>query len=213
MSVNEKDRYIQYLVEWVNEAELDNRALRLVLDDFVKEKGNEKAMLSDLQAEQKRIKEESEGLEAQRKKRIAAEREIAILKAQLKFAQTNQSGDKSQKVRKADSKDATSDRNYEKDNFDGTSESLSSVSVPRTQADAALQAADKYIDNLGVFSNQEQNYDVEGLPPKERGKRRQSLETKSKLIELRTYLTVDLAKPESERTGYLTETFNYLNHF
>lgn len=64
-----------------------------------------KVMQSDLQAEHKRIKEESEGLEVQRKRRIATEREIAMLKAQLKFAQTNQSGDKSQKVRKADSKD------------------------------------------------------------------------------------------------------------
>lgn len=57
MSVNEKDRYIQYLVDRVNETESNNRTLRLVLDDFVKEKEEMKAMLSDLQAEHKRRKE------------------------------------------------------------------------------------------------------------------------------------------------------------
>lgn len=140
MSVNEKDRYIHYLVDRVNEAELDNRALRLILDDFVREKEEMKATLSELQAEQKRIKEESKGLEAQRRKRITAESEIARLKAQLKFTQNNQFGDKSQKVRKDASKNDTSDCNHEKDDFDGTPESLSAGSVTRTQADAATQA-------------------------------------------------------------------------
>lgn len=66
-----------------------------VFDDFVKEKEETKAMLSDLKAGQKRIKEESKGLEAQCRKRIVAESEIARLKAQLKFAQNNKFGDKS----------------------------------------------------------------------------------------------------------------------
>lgn len=68
MSVNEKDRYIQHLVDRVNETESNNRTLRLVLDDFVKEKEEMKGMLSDLQAEHKRRKEKPEGLEAQCRK-------------------------------------------------------------------------------------------------------------------------------------------------
>lgn len=42
-------------------------------------------------------------------------------------------------MKKDTSKDDTSDRNHEKDNFDGTLESLFTGPVTRTQADAAPQ--------------------------------------------------------------------------
>lgn len=133
MAENEKEKYIHYLVDRVNDADLDNRAMHLVLDDFVKEQEEMKAKLSKLEAEQNQSKQESKSLskeiETERKKRIAAERKAAKLEAQLKYAQNNQFGDKRQKVKKDNSKEDTSDRNNEKEEFDGTSDSLTTDSA------------------------------------------------------------------------------------
>ena len=59
----------------------------------------------------------------------------------------------------------------------------------------------------------ERNYDAEGITHEERTMHRSSLETKSLLIDLRQHLDLELAKPEEQRSGYLTEALNYLNHF
>lgn len=133
MSENEKDKYIHYLVNRVNDADLDNRAMHLVLDDFLKEQEEIKSKLSKMEADQNQTKKESKALtneiETERRKRVAAERKAAKLEAQLKFAQNNQFGDKRQKAKKDKSKEDTSDRNNEKEKFDGTSDSLSTGSV------------------------------------------------------------------------------------
>lgn len=75
--------------------------------------------------------------------------------------------------------------------------------------DAALP----FHDDLSLFYKLEDRYDGEGISPEERGKRRQSLETKGIMIRLRSNLDVQLAKEESERSPYLTEALNYLNKF
>ena len=59
----------------------------------------------------------------------------------------------------------------------------------------------------------ERSYDAEGITVEERTLRRNSLETKSLLIDLRQHLDLELSRPEELRSGYLTEAINYLNHF
>ena len=59
----------------------------------------------------------------------------------------------------------------------------------------------------------EDRYDEEGISPEERGKRRQSLETKEIMIRLRSNLDAELAKEETDRSPYLTEALNYLKKF
>lgn len=56
-------------------------------------------------------------------------------------------------------------------------------------------------------------YDEENLDVAERTIRRNSLETKSLLIDLRQHLDLELSRPVEERSGYLTEALNYLQHF
>lgn len=69
------------------------------------------------------------------------------------------------------------------------------------------------LDVINRLYTLERNYDAEGITNEERTMRRGSLETKSLLIDLRQHLDLELAKPEEQRSGYLTEALNYLNHF
>ena len=59
----------------------------------------------------------------------------------------------------------------------------------------------------------EETYDKEEINIAERTLRRNSLETKSLLIDLRQHLDIELSRPVEERSGYLTEALNYLKHF
>lgn len=49
MSEDRKSRYISYLVDYVNETELDKKALELVLEDFLSAWNDMKAELAELQ--------------------------------------------------------------------------------------------------------------------------------------------------------------------
>lgn len=75
------------------------------------------------------------------------------------------------------------------------------------------KAALPFWDDLHLFYKMEEKYDEDGISPQERGKRRQSLETKEIMIRLRSRLDMELAKDESERSPYLTEALNYLDKF
>lgn len=52
MSEDRKSRYISYLVDYVNETELDKKALELVLEDFLSAWNDMKAELAELQRRQ-----------------------------------------------------------------------------------------------------------------------------------------------------------------
>ena len=75
--------------------------------------------------------------------------------------------------------------------------------------DAALP----FHDDLILFYKLEDRYDKEGISPEERGKRRQSLETKAIMIRLRMSLKIELDKGDSARSPYLTEALRYLDRF
>ena len=75
------------------------------------------------------------------------------------------------------------------------------------------EAALPFHDELSLLYKLEDRYDEEGISPEERGKRRQSLETKEIMIRLRSNLDAELAKEETDRSPYLTEALNYLKKF
>ena len=75
------------------------------------------------------------------------------------------------------------------------------------------KAALPFHDDLSLFYKLEDKYDKEGISPEERGRRRQSFETKEILIRLSSRLNMELAKDASERSPYLTEALNYLKKF
>lgn len=139
LSMDEKDRYIHYLVDKYNDADLDRRAMMAVLEDFKAEQKALEEKFSKLEsrqssAEAELVKTKAE-LAEERKKRKRAESDSIRLREQLKFAQKNKFGDKRQKARVKDGKDKEdeADRNNEKDNYDGTDGTLSTESVSDSQ--------------------------------------------------------------------------------
>ena len=254
MAADEKDRFIQYLVDKVNTYELDKRATELAVEEFQSTFDSVSASLESLKKEMEEIKAE---LSEERSKRKKAEAKSRKLDQQLKYAQKNKFGDKRQNARKDERKDESADREDEKDKFDGTEGTVSTKSVqenPKEEnpvkvkkerdtsnrpkkstkfkdtehqicmahamaklAKAANPGGDKaalpFHDALSLFYKLEDRYDEEGISLEERGRRRQSLETKEILIRLRSRLDMELAKDETERSPYLTEALNYLDKF
>lgn len=82
----EQKRYINYLAERVNAADLENRAMKLVLQDFLDEKENLVERLSKLDDVLSRVDSLESSLKDEVKRRKAAERKVDDLKAKLKFA-------------------------------------------------------------------------------------------------------------------------------
>lgn len=82
---------------------------------------------------------------------------------------------------------------------------------------ASEQAGDKnadiFIKYIEDLYNLERQYAKDGLTDEERGKRRQSLETKGILINLRTHLGIEKAKDSANVTPYLQKALNYLDTF
>lgn len=82
---------------------------------------------------------------------------------------------------------------------------------------ASEQAGDKnadiFIKYIEDLYNLERQYTKDGLTDEERGKQRQSLETKGILINLRTHLGIEKAKDSATVTPYLQKALNYLDTF
>ncbi len=132
MTAEEQKRYINYLAERVNAADLENRAMKLVLQDFIEEKKTNAERLSKLDELEARMAAFEKSLKEKDRKLKSAERKVADLTAKLKFADKNRFGDKRQKVKKVESTKAEeSDRGKDEDDFDGTSSSLPDNSVSK----------------------------------------------------------------------------------
>lgn len=159
MSADQKDRFIEYLVDKVNALDLDKRAMELAVDEF---QGIHNNVLEQLAELQKSMAEIKSALDEERSKRKKAEAKAAKLDQQLKFARKNKFGDKRQKAHK-DAKKDDADRQDEKDGFDSTDESLSTGSV-QDNPPATPSVADKKERDL---TNRPEKYDtmaVEGNP-------------------------------------------------
>lgn len=154
MSDEMKNRYVEYLIERLENAELDNRAMKLVLEDLTKELSRSNRMLEKLNESQSLLEEE-------RKSRKSLEREITKLKEQLKSARKNRFGSKKQSVKKDDSgsDDDPVDREKEKDGFDGTDESLDTRSV----AESETQESHPSSPNPGDLCNRPETYRTMGV--------------------------------------------------
>ncbi len=75
------------------------------------------------------------------------------------------------------------------------------------------RGADLFIYYINRLYELERQYDAEGLSPEERRRRRQGLETKEIMINLRANLLQELGNEDSMRSSYMTEALNYLNRF
>ena len=129
MSEDRKDRYISYLVDRVNETDLDKKVMELVLEDFLNAQKEMEEELSEMRKIQKQM---CSKLDEEVLKRKKAEHKAESLKSQLDFAKKNKFGNKQQKVPKCEtgkSVEENPDRTDEKDNFDGTTDTLETKSV------------------------------------------------------------------------------------
>lgn len=159
MASEQKDRFIEYLIEQNEDQKLTIRAMQAVLEDFRKEQeltnkllseANEKSSraMAEANAKVSEVLSQLETLQAElrqeRKESKAKDRKIARLQERLNLANKNQYGSKSQKSKGEDSSsEEDADRTQEKDNFDGTAGSIGSeVKEASKTSDATPQPRD-----------------------------------------------------------------------
>ena len=159
MASEQKDRFIEYLIEQNEDQKLTIRAMQSVLEDFRKEQELTNKLLSDANEKSSRAMAEANAkvsevlsqletlqaeLRQERKESKAKDRKIARLQERLNLANKNQYGSKSQKSKGKDSfSEEDADRTQEKDNFDGTAGSIGSeVKEASKTSDATPQPRD-----------------------------------------------------------------------
>lgn len=160
MPADQKDRYIHYLVDKVNELDLDKRAMELAVEEF---KGIHNNVLGQLAELQRSIAEMQTELNEERGKRKRAEAKARKLDQQLRYAQKNKFGDKRQNARKDKDREDEADREDEKDKFDGTDGTMSAKSVQENPKEENPVEEKKERDT----SDRPEKYDtmtVEGAP-------------------------------------------------
>ena len=160
MPADQKDRYIHYLVDKVNELDLDKRAMELAVEEF---QGIHNNVLGQLAELQRSIAEMQTELNEERGKRKRAEAKARKLDQQLRYAQKNKFGDKRQNARKDKDTQDEADREDEKDKFDGTDGTMSAKSVQENPKEENPVEEKKERDT----SDRPEKYDtmtVEGAP-------------------------------------------------
>ena len=160
MPADQKDRYIHYLVDKVNELDLDKRAMELAVEEF---QGIHNNVLGQLAELQRSIAEMQTELNEERGKRKRAEAKARKLDQQLRYAQKNKLGDKRQNARKDKDREDEADREDEKDKFDGTDGTMSAKSVQENPKEENPMEEKKERDT----SDRPEKYDtmtVEGAP-------------------------------------------------
>ena len=160
MPADQKDRYIHYLVDKVNELDLDKRAMELAVEEFQGIHNNVLGQLAELQRSIAAMQTE---LNEERGKRKRAEAKARKLDQQLRYAQKNKFGDKRQNARKDKDREDEADREDEKDKFDGTDGTMSAKSVQENPKEENPVEEKKERDT----SDRPEKYDtmtVEGAP-------------------------------------------------
>ena len=125
MADDQKDRFIQYLAEQHQEDELTKRAMELVLEDFMAEMKELKNQMASMQSKQSDLENQ---LSEERKLRKSAERKAKSLREKLDFSNQERFGDRHQRIN-SKAKKSDSDRQKEKDDYDGTDDTLRMDSV------------------------------------------------------------------------------------
>ena len=130
MAEDQKDRYIQYLAEQNHDLRLTGDAMKLVLEDFMAQMQELKDQMSVLESNQEGLQKE---LSEKSKLCKSLERKLQSTQEKLDYANEQLFGDRRQKVKsktpKSNSAKADSDRQKEKDDYDGTDDTLRTDSV------------------------------------------------------------------------------------
>lgn len=133
MSEDQKDRYIRYLAEQNQEHVLTEKAMESVLEDFMERQRLMEERMSSFESRYESLK-----AELSEKSRLlkSAERKVKTLESKLDYANQQLFGDRRQKVHKkrgsVESESTDTDCRGEKDDFDGTDDTLRTDSVGST---------------------------------------------------------------------------------
>ena len=130
MADDQKDRFIQYLAEQHQEDELTKRAMELVLEDFMAQMKELKEQMTSIHSKQSDLENQ---LSEERKLRKSAERKAKSLQEKLDFANQERFGDRRQRIN-SKAKKSASDRQKEKDDYDGTDDTLRTDSVDKNES-------------------------------------------------------------------------------
>ena len=155
MADDQKDRYIQYLAEQNQDLRLTNDAMKLVLEDFMVQMKELKDQVSSMQSKQSDLENR---LSEERKLRQSAERKAKSLQEKLDFANQERFGDRRQRIHSKAEKSA-SDRQKEKDDYDGTDDTLRTDSVTENKPQEIKGASGKGRD----LSNRPEGYKTMGV--------------------------------------------------
>lgn len=145
MADDQKDRFIQYLAEQHQEDELTIQAMKLVLEDFMT---HQKSLDEQMALFQAKLSNLENQLSEERKLRKSAERKAKALQERLDFANQERFGDRRQRIHSKAEK-SVSDRQKEKDDYDGTDDTLRTDSVDNNESrnEAALPRKERDLSN------------------------------------------------------------------
>ena len=155
MAEDQKDRYIQYLAEQNQDLRLTGDAMKLVLEDFMAQMKELKDQMSSMQS--KHVDLENR-LSEEHKLRKSAERKIKSLQEKLDYAHQERFGDRRQKIQ-SKAKTSDSDRRKEKDDYDGTDDTLRTDSVDHAPSQEVKESSKKERD----LSNRPDGYKRMGV--------------------------------------------------
>ena len=155
MADDQKDRFIQYLAEQHQEDELTKRAMESVLEDFMAQMKELRDQMSSMQSKQSDLENQ---LSEERKLRESAERRAKTLQEKLDYANQERFGDRRQRIN-TKAKKSDSDRQNEKDDYDGTDDTLRMDSVAKDKLQETKDPSKKERD----LSNRPDGYKTMGV--------------------------------------------------
>ena len=155
MAEDQKDRYIQYLAEQNQDLRLTGDAMKLVLEDFMAQMKELKYQMSSMQSKHADLENR---LSEEHKLRKSAERKIKSLQEKLDYANQERFGDRRQKIQ-SKAKTSDSDRRKEKDDYDGTDDTLRTDSVGHAPSQEVKESSKKERD----LSNRPDGYKRMGV--------------------------------------------------
>ena len=155
MAEDQKERYIQYFAEQNQDLRLTSDAMKLVLEDFMAQMKELKDQMSSMQS--KHVDLENR-LSEEHKLRKSAERKIKSLQEKLDYAHQERFGDRRQKIQ-SKAKTSDSDHRKEKDNYDGTDDTLRTDSVGHVPSQELKEPSGKDRD----LSNRPDGYKTMGV--------------------------------------------------
>ena len=155
MADDQKDRYIQYLAEQNHALRLTSDAMNLVLEDFMAQMKELNEQMASMQSKQSDLEHQ---LSAERKLRQSVERKAQSLQEKLDFANQERFGARRQKINSKVKKSAP-DRQKEKDDYDGTDDTLRTDSVTANTPQEVKESSVKERD----LSNRPEGYKTMGV--------------------------------------------------